>query len=437
MKVSSRQIVKSAEVYGAEATLYAKSSVEPKDFLRLTVGGEEGRIGERVVRKRQYGKGLYCVYNLDKINNLTGDRIYKIRVNLNGFISFDEDITEKIYGSRLKPSEQYIKAYGEDNLIVPRLRELEQNTSISVMAEPASRFLQAAVKGILCENDIAVIYYVRAITPVSYKDDYYEKDYKNNYYKKESEWHNFETEELEESTGRDVANSYVRDSFFLNEDFTEYLAKIPSDDVVDDKKIDYINFIIESVLFKSDLQKVINIFQTKTWAKVARQGLDGKSFMDIVVEAYIKRDAFGFLHRNHEKDWAKAARPELGGKSFMDIAVETLDESEKPSFMRIFSKEPWAQPYLKTVAVNYIRRDPTYFLKYYSEDTWTQEAIPGLEGKSYVDIAREALNAKGLNQTASQVNTKLLKLAEVLRSLKTNGLNKEISQIKDLARNCE
>ena len=93
-------IVKFAEVYGSQAVIYHGSNSEPNDFIpwilenKFEAGGGSGGL---------YGYGLYCVYDLDGTatdSGRYGPFIYKLKVNLHGCISFDPDITVKIYGKK-------------------------------------------------------------------------------------------------------------------------------------------------------------------------------------------------------------------------------------------------------------------------------------------------------------------------------------------------
>jgi len=439
MKISSRHILKSAEVYGAEATVYTGSRSEPEDFLRFTVGGEWNPGG---VQGSTYGKGLYSVYNLEGTNTSRGGYgrwIYKLRVNLYGFISFNEDITQKIYGSKLKPSQQYRMVYGENKLILPLLEELEKNnvgSYTSAIAEPASKFLRGIVKGILFtgeqDGDVAVIYDANVVTPISYK-----------HLDGDGEWKKFEKEKVKESIGRGMAGSFepkkYHQKYHQDEDegedeadeipriFVNHINSLSGDESkLDNKSLRYVYYLI-----KNNPIEFLNQFSEKPWAIEARPELKGMSYIDIAtadirVKTYAEQNPIEFLNQFSEKPWAEPYRND---------AAEFYVKKDPFGFLYNFSEKPWAEPYINGAAEFYVKKDPFIFLYNFAEKPWAIEARPELEGKSYLDLAREALNAKGLNQTASQVNTKLLKLAEVLRNLKTEGLNKEISQIKDLARN--
>jgi len=88
------------EIFGKQAFLYHGSSLSPSEFQDIIKydtfkpGSGSGSM---------YGKGLYTVYDLDYTATETGQYgtyIYKLKVNLHGCISFDPDITVKIYGKK-------------------------------------------------------------------------------------------------------------------------------------------------------------------------------------------------------------------------------------------------------------------------------------------------------------------------------------------------
>ena len=99
-------LIKSAEVYGSEAIVYNGSKAPPDLYIDLIVNNklEPGR-GSGFL----YGKGVYTTYNLPgtaTAGGTYGSFVYKLKVNLYGFISFNPDITKKIYGEALTPSQQ-------------------------------------------------------------------------------------------------------------------------------------------------------------------------------------------------------------------------------------------------------------------------------------------------------------------------------------------
>lgn len=117
-------IIKSAEIFGSDAFVYHASSNEPDLFL--------GHLKEYDPSSRggKYGSGLYSVYNLEGTNTSSGVYgyyIYKLKVNLYGFISFIPEITRKIYGKDLSLSEQYKTFRGLNKNFLNLLSSLDKN----------------------------------------------------------------------------------------------------------------------------------------------------------------------------------------------------------------------------------------------------------------------------------------------------------------------
>lgn len=128
MRISERQLRKIIsgliveKVFGAQAIVYHGSKTPPDVMIPILLknefmaGGEQGAM---------YGGGLYTVYDEDK-NTRTfrgdyGDYVYKLKVNLSGFIIFDQGVCKKVYGKKMSPMEQLIMLGHEDVV-----RELEE-----------------------------------------------------------------------------------------------------------------------------------------------------------------------------------------------------------------------------------------------------------------------------------------------------------------------
>ena len=176
MRSIIREALLTEEVYGKLAFIYTGSKSPPGEFLsflakdNLNPGGEGGAV---------YGAGLYTVYDLDgtqTAGGTYGEYIYKLTVNLDGFISFDDDVTEKIYGDALTPVDQ-AKALGLDREVIGMLsRVMSENPDAeytSDVALPASQFLKGIVKGIIFtgreDGKVAAIYDARVVRPVAYR----------------------------------------------------------------------------------------------------------------------------------------------------------------------------------------------------------------------------------------------------------------------------
>ena len=170
------ETILSEEVYGKLSFVYTGSRSPPDKFLSLLAEdqlnpGEEGGS--------LYGAALYTVYDLAGTNTESGtygDYIYKLDLNLDGFISFDADIAEKIYGDPLTPVDQ-AKSLRLDREIVDMLSSvMSQNRDMeytSDAADPASRFLKGTVKGIVFtgrdDGKVVVVYDANAVRPVAYR----------------------------------------------------------------------------------------------------------------------------------------------------------------------------------------------------------------------------------------------------------------------------
>ena len=143
-------IVKFAEVYGSQAVVYHGSRTPPDIFIPAIMSDtfEPGKGSGDM-----YGKGLYCVYDLEKTQTSSGnygDYIYKFKVNLYGFICFDSDVAKLVYGEPLLPFEQGEKL-GLRKDIIDRLKGIRTFGLgwTSEAAFPASRFLRGKVKGLI------------------------------------------------------------------------------------------------------------------------------------------------------------------------------------------------------------------------------------------------------------------------------------------------
>lgn len=169
------------------------------------------------------------------------------------------------------------------------------------------------------------------------------------------------------------------------------------------------------------------------WTKEERPELNGISYIDIARMGYAKQSPTDFITNFSMEEWAMEKRAELGGKSCLDIAAEASARTNPIYFLDYFSKKPWAKDYISGAAEVYANQSPIDFLESFSEKTWAKEKRSELEGKSYVDLANEALNAKNLNQTASQASVKLLKLAGAIKKMSTGNISQEIVELKKLA----
>ena len=114
---SWRVNVLSERVFGAQAIVYHGSDTSP-DLMIPRLANDQFTPG--LGAGSMYGNGIYTVYDENPESNTFsgdyGDWVYKLKINLHGFIIFDQDICEKVYGKKLSPMEQ-LKMLGHDDVI--------------------------------------------------------------------------------------------------------------------------------------------------------------------------------------------------------------------------------------------------------------------------------------------------------------------------------
>ena len=171
------------EVYGKIATVYHGSKQSPKEFIKL-FENESGLVGWETGKGAgsMYGHGLYTVWT--KTDHQTfkggyGNWIYKFKVNLEGFIIFDDAICKKVYGASLTPLQQ-LEKLGKKQLINSfdenAKRELSvppvENAKSSNFAARTNKYLVGNVNGIVFwgSNDgpVVIVYDPNIVTPMSY-----------------------------------------------------------------------------------------------------------------------------------------------------------------------------------------------------------------------------------------------------------------------------
>lgn len=169
-----RQVLQE-EVFGAQAFVYHGTDAQPKELIPVLLGDQlaPGKRGGAM-----YGKGLYTVYDLagsQTEEGLYGQYIYKLKVNLYGFIIFDPDVALKVYKKPLTPLEQ-AELLGYDDSVKKALAKVKppKDEITSDAAYKASKTLSGKVKGIAFtgQNDgrVAVIYDASVAVPVAWQD---------------------------------------------------------------------------------------------------------------------------------------------------------------------------------------------------------------------------------------------------------------------------
>ena len=163
------------EVYGAQAVVYHGTKADPQKLISALLN-DEFRPGEGA--GSMYGKGLYTVYDPEGAQTMTGGygkSVIKLKVNLYGYIIFDSDTAQKVYGSALTPVEQ-VQKLGYSAPVVQTLRNLnikKLDDYTSDAALEAYKSIQDEVKGIVFtgRNDgrVVVIYDPTTVVPVAWK----------------------------------------------------------------------------------------------------------------------------------------------------------------------------------------------------------------------------------------------------------------------------
>jgi hypothetical protein len=96
------------KVYGKLATVFHSSRTPPEDFIPLLVSGE---FNPGKGAGAMYGPGLYTVFQLkgSKTANFGyGDSIYKLKLNLDGFLILNVEVCKKVYGKPLSIKDQLL-----------------------------------------------------------------------------------------------------------------------------------------------------------------------------------------------------------------------------------------------------------------------------------------------------------------------------------------
>jgi hypothetical protein len=175
------------EVYGTIATVYHGSTQPPEEFLKIFETGDASSYASTSWKAGKgagslYGHGLYSVWM--KTSHQTfkgnyGEWIYKLKVNLHGFIIFDEEVCKKVYGKSITPLEQMKLIGKERELKSASKEELEalsnppvKNERSAGLAQETSNFLKGRVNGIVFfgSNDgpVVLIYDPDIVTPLAW-----------------------------------------------------------------------------------------------------------------------------------------------------------------------------------------------------------------------------------------------------------------------------
>jgi hypothetical protein len=165
------------EVYGAMAFVYTGSQSPPDVFIPLIV---EDNLEPGKGKGGLYGKGLYTVYDLPGTQTekgFYGNYIYKLAVNLHGYICFDKDVATKVYGKPLTIIQQ-MELLGLDDEIIETCKAILEQVPLTgrltaPTAQPISLQLRGIVKGLVFtgqhDGQVAVVYDASTVTPIAYR----------------------------------------------------------------------------------------------------------------------------------------------------------------------------------------------------------------------------------------------------------------------------
>lgn len=171
-----REFLLQEEVFGAQSFVYHGSTTPPEAFIPILLKDE---FIPSESFSAVYGKGLYCVYDLKGTWTDTGrygNYIYKLKVNLYGFICFESEVALLVYKRPLTPVEQAIELGLDEDLIqnLKRVVRLKSKSDFSSeAAKAASKFLKGKVKGLIYnspETGRSLVAYDAAVaTPVAWR----------------------------------------------------------------------------------------------------------------------------------------------------------------------------------------------------------------------------------------------------------------------------
>ena len=180
LRIIIREMLLQEEVFGALAFVYTGSAAPPDVFIPLIV---DDTLDPGKGKGAMYGKGLYSVYDLagtQTEKGFYGNYIYKLAINLHGYLCFDRDVAAKVYGKPLTVVEQ-MELLGFDKGLIASAREIFDKTRpdgrferfTAAYANPISHLVRGLVKGFVFtgshDGKVAVIYDASTVTPVAYR----------------------------------------------------------------------------------------------------------------------------------------------------------------------------------------------------------------------------------------------------------------------------
>lgn len=254
MKELLRNIIRETllleEVYGAQAVVYHGTQADPKKLISALLN-DEFRPGEG--EGSMYGKGLYTVYEPKDTRTMGGgygDYIIKLKINLYGYIIFDPDTAQKVYGSLLSPADQ-AKKLGYSSITIKALSGLSSDALADRYTSKAAyevyETLQSEVKGIAFtgkrDGRVAVVYDPTTAIPMSWKKIHDKKWTKVN---KKLLLKPQEREDVLDQKGNPIKQSAIRRSALGSWEANKYdilkkLYRLPPESRVYQGHLDFVN----------------------------------------------------------------------------------------------------------------------------------------------------------------------------------------------------
>lgn len=172
-----REMLLQEEVFGSLAFVYTGSQAPPDVFIPMIVNDDlqpgKGKGG-------LYGKGLYTVYDLEGTQTekgYYGNYIYKLAINLYGYLCFDMPVATKVYGRPISVVEQ-AEMLDLDDDVIEKIKLIMVDPGVvgkrtAVGAASVSLLVRGIVKGLVFTGDhdgrVAVVFDAATVTPVAYR----------------------------------------------------------------------------------------------------------------------------------------------------------------------------------------------------------------------------------------------------------------------------
>lgn len=228
-----REILLQEQVFGAQAFVYHGSKAPPEVLIKAFA---DGTFDPGQGSGAMYGKGVYTVYEEDPklatFSGAYGEYVYKLKINLYGYVIFDPEICKKVYGENMSPLEQmemlgleeavkYLKNWGSEHQariakgnvgvskggffgVIKKLLGFSRTYEFtSDLALAMSDILSPFVKGLVYtgrrDGPVALAYDPATVVPVAWS-------YANG---KKPEWNKVDIQTLKPSLSRSASGEFV------------------------------------------------------------------------------------------------------------------------------------------------------------------------------------------------------------------------------------